>query len=183
MHEICKWRASSAGFQGRLVWTKVCCLPECSFLTKVFPTPYHRVWSPGREMTSLTCVFLLHLLPVVFGCVGLEPKLTYGLSRPIRSTRARGYICVFVPDSSSFARWRWHNLGELIDSSADLRIHPGRDYTRHFLHAATLHPAVQIHEAFSLNQTKPSLLLGFKFTKPATCADDNITEIVLTSYI
>lgn len=40
------------------------------------------VWVSGRELTSLACVFLLHLLPGVFGWVGLEPRLTYYFSRP-----------------------------------------------------------------------------------------------------
>lgn len=44
-------------------------------------------------VTSPACVVLLHLLPVVFGWVGLEPKLTYHFSRHIHSTRARG-LCL-----------------------------------------------------------------------------------------
>lgn len=51
------------------------------------------VWSPGREFTSQACVFLLHLLPVVFGWVGLEPTLTYCFSRHIHSTRWSG-LCL-----------------------------------------------------------------------------------------
>lgn len=34
-----------------------------------------------KELTSQACVFLLHLLPVVFGWEGLEPRLTYYFSR------------------------------------------------------------------------------------------------------
>lgn len=78
---------------------------EAQLSTKGLPAPHARAWSPGREPTSLACLLLLHLLPVVLGWVGLEAKLTYRFSRHIHSPGARGCICVFVPDLSSFARW------------------------------------------------------------------------------
>lgn len=48
-----------------------------------------------KELTSQACVFLLHLLPVVFGWEGLEPRLTYYFSRHSHDSRCCGFSFFF----------------------------------------------------------------------------------------
>lgn len=45
-----------------------------------------------KELTSQACVFLLHLLPVVFGWVGLELRLTHYFSRHSHDSRYCGFF-------------------------------------------------------------------------------------------